>query len=182
MQLEVEKWMRAFGQDVPSSPTIPSIAITDLRANLIEEEAIKETVTALRDLKYFPPTDVLKALTEIADGLCDSLVVIHGTLAAFGLDGVPLFQNVMESNWSKLWTDDEVAQHFQSDEWSRNHTVTYRTSTVGERRALVKRNDGKIIKSPSYSPANLLPLIQKQMQSYEMGNMQRDGAAISSHA
>lgn len=177
MQSEVEKWMRAFGQEVPDHPVIPSAKITDLRANLIEEEAIKETVKAIRDLKEFPPTKMAEALAEIADGLCDSLVVIHGTMAAFGLDGAPLFQEVMRSNWSKFWTQEDLDGHFDDSQYWRENRVT----KVGDR-YLVCRMDGKIVKAPSYSPANLLPLIQKQMQPYEMGNVQRNGAEISSHA
>lgn len=154
MQEQVAAWMKAFGQDVPEKPCVPSAEVIDLRQRLIMEEAT-EAVNALEcclECCHYPLPD----LTDVADGLADSLVVIFGTFAALGIDSGPIFQDVMESNWSKMWTNAEA----------QNVPLEYSAEEIGtgERRWLIKRKDGKVIKSPSYLPPNLLPIIESQMK------------------
>lgn len=125
-------------------------------------------------------------LADIADGCSDLSVVNYGTLVACGLvkdygaakfsDGEipcdidPLFDEVMKSNWSKMWTRDEVQKEFNRDigAFQLNETkrfedchVTFigKEAAFKDRCYLVKNDAGKVLKSPSYSPANLQPII-----------------------
>jgi hypothetical protein len=59
------------------------------------------------------------------------------------------FREVHRSNMSKLWT----AQEIESLPAGCTAAITYGDAYI------VKREDGKVIKSPSYSPANLEPLL-----------------------
>lgn len=158
MQAEVARWMKAFGQDVPEKPCVPESEVIGLRRKLHAEE-IEETDFALG---VAVDGDV-ESLALVADGLCDSLVVIFGTFAALGLDAGPLFDEVMRSNWTKLWDDAEITAvtNDGSDFWEE-HTACF--MGYGGRGWLVRRNDGKVIKSPRFDPPNLLPLIQAQMK------------------
>jgi len=128
-------------------------------------------------------------LKEIADGCEDLKVVTEGTLVACGLvkdlplkeewkeEGDhygsclvpsyrqdlsdPLFNEVMRSNNSKLWTQEEVETQYPTVEDARQLTTSHYNTDRTKRDIVVKRLDGKVIKSPSYSPANLQPIIDE---------------------
>lgn len=180
-QKQVRDWMQAFGQATPSKPTIPDLATRKLRAKLILEEAL-EVVLALGihiyiEKHYEEPWILDKDsgikrlrfdrgaepnLLEIADGCEDLKVVTEGTLVACGLveqvtgPGCvdPLFTEVMRSNQSKLWTQDEL---FNSGE---DYYAKQVVSIANPRHLLVvKDRDGKIVKPPSFIPPILLPII-----------------------
>ncbi len=169
---QVHEFMTTFGQEVPAKPCIPSLDIRKLRAKLILEEAL-ETIDALgfnivknssrgkRWNEWIPETvkdlSVEESskepnLTSLIDGLCDLDYVSRcGTAIACGITEEVLnkAQNeVHRSNMSKLWTQKEIdalAPCLYSYEKISNNEHCY----------LVKNPDGKVIKSPSYSPANL---------------------------
>lgn len=169
-QFRVAEWMAKFGQDYPpiDSNIIPSLEIRKLRAKLILEEAL-ETIAGLGfeisiDAAYGkqPVITVNSSLTyednlkpnliEIADGIADSLVVLLGTAIACGIDIEPVFEEVMRSNDSKLWTHDECLTA-PSD---YNYTCVDKSKIGTDRCYLVKDRMGKVIKSPSYLPAKIL--------------------------
>lgn len=148
-QQQVKNWMQKFGQETPEKPTIPSDEVANLRLKLIEEET-EELAQALFD----------QNLTETADALADLLYVVLGTAVACGLDLEPIFEEVHRSNESKLWTMSEVKKMLNaSPEWKGTAT-SYRASA----NYIVKSNEGKVIKSPSFTPPKLGPLIQSQLQ------------------
>lgn len=169
----VKDWMHKFGQECPSKPTIPSLEIRKLRAKLILEEAL-ETITALGvavdldELLLFNNIKLVEYgepnLTAIADGCADLKVVTLGTELACGIDGEKVFQEVMRSNDSKLWTYNELKSI------KPNHdAVCVNCGDVVQcdcdfnlKCILVKDKDGKVIKSPSYSPANIQPILDAQ--------------------
>ena len=117
------------------------------------------------------------SLVAIADGCVDSRVVENGTLVACGLVNKkyvedldvnknltrgydPLFNEVMRSNNSKMWTTEEVAT---PDSYPNDYEAEHlggNPTAVKERQYVMKDKAGKIIKSPSYSPANLEPIIK----------------------
>ena len=90
----VEDFMLAFGQDVELTPIIPDRAITELRLALIEEE-VDELREALNK----------NDLVEVADALTDILYVTYGAGHAFGIDLDRCFDEVQNSNMSKLGED-----------------------------------------------------------------------------
>jgi predicted HAD superfamily Cof-like phosphohydrolase len=91
---KVKKFMQTFGQEVKSKASFPSEKIVDLRFALIEEELL-ELKVALKE----------KNITEVADALTDILYVTYGAGHAFGINLNQCFDEVQNSNMSKLGND-----------------------------------------------------------------------------
>ena len=91
---KVKTFMKTFGQEVKSKPSFSSEKINDLRYNLIKEE-LGELKQAMDD----------KDLLEVADALTDILYVTYGAGIAFGIDLDKCFEEVQNSNMSKLGAD-----------------------------------------------------------------------------
>ena len=91
---KVKKFMETFGQEVKSSPSFSSEKINKLRYNLIKEE-LDEFKQALDN----------NDLLEVADALTDILYVTYGAGHAFGIDLDACFDEVQNSNMSKLGSD-----------------------------------------------------------------------------
>lgn len=79
-------------------------------------------------------------LTAVADALCDLLYVLNGTAVSLGIPLDECFAEVHRSNMSKLGEDGKP----------------------------IKRNDGKILKGPNYSPPDLHSIL------YGVDNGQKD--------
>ena len=83
--------MKTFGQEVKEKSSFSSDKINELRFNLIKEE--------LEELKIAMKT---KNLAEVADALTDILYVTYGAGHAFGINLDKCFDEVQQSNMSKL--------------------------------------------------------------------------------
>ena len=90
----VRKFMKTFGQEVKEKAEFPSDKITSLRYDLIEEE-LGELKDAIEK----------KDIKEVADALTDILYVTYGAGHAFGINLDKCFQEVQNSNMSKLGDD-----------------------------------------------------------------------------
>ena len=88
---KVKTFMETFGQEVKNKPSFSSDKINSLRYDLIEEE-LEELKTAIER----------KDLLEVADALSDILYVTYGAGHAFGIDLDKCFEEVQNSNMSKL--------------------------------------------------------------------------------
>ena len=86
--------METFGQEIKSKPSLSSDKINMLRYNLIKEE-LDEFKQALDN----------NDLLEVADALTDILYVTYGAGHAFGVDLDACFEEVQNSNMSKLGLD-----------------------------------------------------------------------------
>ena len=84
-------FMKTFGQDVKNKPSLSSDKINELRLSLIKEE-LDELKEAMKN----------KDLLEVADALTDILYVTYGAGHAFGIDLDKCFDEVQNSNMSKL--------------------------------------------------------------------------------
>ena len=84
-------FMKTFGQDVKSKPSFSTDKINKLRIDLIKEE--------LDELKEAMDNN---DLLEVADALTDILYVAYGAGHAFGIDLDKCFNEVQNSNMSKL--------------------------------------------------------------------------------
>ncbi len=73
-------------------------------------------------------------LVEVADGLADLLYVVYGMAHTFGIDIQPVFDEVHRSNMAKVGTDGKVT----------------------------KREDGKILKPPGWTPPNVYGVLKAQ--------------------
>ena len=91
---KVGDFMEAFGQEVLYMPVMPNTNLAALRLDLINEE-----VQELRDGLG------KKSMLEIADALTDILYVVYGAGHAFGIDLDKCFEEVQNSNMSKLGED-----------------------------------------------------------------------------
>lgn len=142
-QEAVGVFMQKFGQDCPDKPTIPSFDIQKLRLELIDEER-GELRAAL----------AAGNLIETADAIADLLYVVYGTAVACGIDIDKVFEEVHRSNMSKLWTMAELVALDDKPEFD----IINPEVIIPDRNArqfVIKNASGKVIKSPSYSPANI---------------------------
>jgi len=90
----VRKFMKTFGQEIREKASFPDRKITSLRYDLIKEE-LDELKEALDN----------KDLKEVADALTDILYVTYGAGHAFGINLDKCFEEVQNSNMSKLGLD-----------------------------------------------------------------------------
>jgi len=86
--------MKTFGQEVKTSASFSSDKINKLRIDLIEEE-LEELKDAINN----------KDLKETIDALTDILYVTYGAGHAFGVNLDKCFDEVQNSNMSKLGED-----------------------------------------------------------------------------
>ena len=91
---KVGTFMKTFGQDVKQNPSFSTSKINQLRVDLIKEE-LDELIEAMNK----------KDLVEVADALTDILYVTYGAGHAFGINLDKCFEEVQNSNMSKLDND-----------------------------------------------------------------------------
>ena len=113
----VKKFMKKFGQEVKIKSEFPDNQTTKLRYDLIKEE-LDELDQAIKD----------KDIKEVADALTDILYVTYGAGHAFGIDLDKCFQEVQNSNMSKLGSDGKP----------------------------IYNENGKVMKGPNYFEPNLM--------------------------
>ena len=89
--IKVKTFMQTFGQEVKAKPSLSTEKINSLRYELIKEE-LEELKVAIEN------NDIL----EVADALTDILYVTYGAGHAFGIDLDKCFEEVQNSNMSKL--------------------------------------------------------------------------------
>ena len=116
----VKKFMQTFGQEIKTKASFPNDKIVNLRLDLIKEELseLKEAVEK-KDIK------------EVADALTDILYVTYGAGHAFGIDLDKCFQEVQDSNMSKLDQDGKP----------------------------IYNENGKVMKGPNYFKPNLQKIV-----------------------
>ena len=88
---KVGTFMKTFGQEVKTKPSFSTDKINKLRLDLIKEE-LSELTEAMNN----------KDLLEVADALTDILYVTYGAGHAFGINLDKCFEEVQNSNMSKL--------------------------------------------------------------------------------
>ena len=91
---KVGTFMKTFGQEVKTKPSFSTDKINKLRLDLIKEE-LEELTEAMNN----------KDLLEVADALTDILYVTYGAGHAFGINLDKCFEEVQNSNMSKLGND-----------------------------------------------------------------------------
>ena len=91
---KVKQFMQTFGQEVKTKASFSDEKTNQLRLDLITEE-LEELKSAIES----------KDLLEVADALTDILYVTYGAGHAFGINLDKCFDEVQNSNMSKLDTD-----------------------------------------------------------------------------
>ena len=112
----VKKFMETFGQEIKEKASFPNDKVTSLRYELIKEE-----------LDEFKEAIDKKDIKEVADALTDILYVTYGAGHAFGIDLDKCFEEVQNSNMSKLGKDGKP----------------------------IYNDNGKVMKGPNYFKPNL---------------------------
>ena len=113
-------FMKTFGQEVKDKPSFSTDKINKLRIDLIKEE-LEELTQAMDN----------KDLLEVADALTDILYVTYGAGHAFGINLDKCFEEVQNSNMSKL----------------------------GENGKPIYNDSGKVMKGPNYFKPDLSKFI-----------------------
>ena len=88
---KVKQFMQTFGQEVKTKASFSDEKTNQLRLDLISEE-LEELKNAMES----------KDLLEVADALTDILYVTYGAGHAFGINLDKCFDEVQNSNMSKL--------------------------------------------------------------------------------
>jgi len=179
-QQEIITLMKQFEQEVKESPELPDPATRLLRARLVFEEALEFvracgcTVNSgagtpvIDDIAVQLDPDGTPDLVEYVDGCVDQLVVTYGALNAAGIQVQSAWDEVQRSNMSKAWPHcsvcDAVLERGSVSDLvhpgdSYAHSGAWQTVLK-----VHKRDDGKFIKAPTYSPANLKRIIEEQME------------------
>ena len=91
---KVGHFMKTFGQEIKIKPDLSTEKINKLRVSLINEE-LEEFKEAIKN----------NDLKEVADALTDILYVNYGAGHAFGINLDKCFDEVQQSNMSKLGDD-----------------------------------------------------------------------------
>ena len=115
-------FMKTFGQDVKTTSELAEEKINKLRVSLIEEE-LDELKAAIKD----------NDIKEVADALTDILYVTYGAGHAFGINLDKCFEEVQNSNMSKLGSDGKP----------------------------IYNDTGKVMKGPNYFKPDLSKFINK---------------------
>ena len=97
---KVGLFMKTFGQEVKNKTELSTEKINLLRISLIKEE-LEELQQAIRE----------NNILEVADALTDILYVTYGAGHAFGINLDKCFNEVQESNMSKLGSDGKPIYH-----------------------------------------------------------------------
>jgi len=146
---QVADFHKTFNAPVLETPQIPSEQRCQLRVSLLQEE-LNELSQAIKD----------NDIVEIADALCDLQYVLSGAVLEFGLGDkfVELFNEVQRSNMSKACSSEEEAQKTLEHYKQKDGTEGY-YKQVGDKWVTYRNGDDKVLKSISYSPANLESIV-----------------------
>jgi len=117
---KVKTFMNTYGQEVKNTPKFPDSKIVQLRIDLIQEE-LNELKEAINN------NDII----EVADALTDILYVTYGAGHSFGVDLDSCFNEVQNSNMSKLGDDGKP----------------------------IYNESGKVMKGPNYFKPNIKKII-----------------------
>lgn len=145
---QVKEFHKAFSVEDAEKPTIPSLDRRIMRARLIVEEVFEfleasglslkmlSTLSSKNATFYIVPmvsglNYVTPNIVEAADALADIKYVVEGAALTWGIPLDEVFDEVHRSNMSK----------------------------VPEDGVIIKREDGKVLKPPTYSPPNIHPIL-----------------------
>ena len=120
---KVKDFMIAYDQEVLDKPSLPTFDVAKLRTELIREE-YTELIDAINKMD----------IVEIGDALTDLLYVTYGAGHAMGINLDKCFEEVHNSNMSKLGNDGKP----------------------------IYREDGKILKGENFREPNLKEVLNEQ--------------------
>lgn len=143
---QVLEFHRVFEHPTADKPTIPADERVRFRLRIVAEEffellraALPDHADHLTDAEHsvqFAIDDgsVEVNLPEFADAMADLDYVVEGTRLEFGIDGAPVAAEIHRSNMAKVWPDGHAH----------------------------KRDDGKTLKPPSWTPPDIEGVLRAQ--------------------
>lgn len=148
-QERVKEFHEFYNLPRPDAPTLDEF--TEVRCRLIEEEAT-ELRTAFEEGN----------IVEIIDALADLEYVVAGGAVALGIDLEPFSKEVHRSNMTKLWNCEDCvgigAMRVYRKNDAGNLVLVDKKECVscqGKGKVAKYREDGKVLKAPTYSPADI---------------------------
>jgi predicted HAD superfamily Cof-like phosphohydrolase len=186
-QEDIVTLMKQFNQQVMESPELPEPGTRLLRARLVFEEALEfvkgcgctvtmtvagsngeEQIAVIDSISVVHDSNGKPDFVEYVDGCIDQLVVTYGALNAAGVKAQPAWDEVQRSNMSKAWPHcsvcDAVLERVTGLELVHPQDANAHDGDWKPVLKVHKRPDGKFIKSPTYSPADLRRVIDEQIQ------------------
>jgi predicted HAD superfamily Cof-like phosphohydrolase len=184
-QEDIVALMKQYSQQVKETPELPDPQTRLLRARLVFEEALEfvkgcgctvtmptaglhgEEETAVIDqIGVVLDPNRAPDFVEYVDGCIDQLVVTYGALNAAGVKAQPAWDEVQRSNMSKAWPHcsvcDAILERGTGTELVHPEDASAHHGDWKPVLKIHKRPDGKVIKSPTYSPANIKRVIAEQ--------------------
>ncbi len=166
-------------------PELPDAATRLLRARLVLEEALEflracgctvatpgsnsEGPAIIDDIRVVLDPNGTPDFVEYVDGCIDQLVVTYGALNAAGVKAQSAWDEVQRSNMSKAWPHcsvcDAVLVRGAGEELAHPEDAGAHGGNWHTILKVHKREDGKFIKAPTYSPANLKRVIDEQIEA-----------------
>ena len=149
--------MNLYDQEVKYIPGMPNENTRMLRARLVLEEAVEfveslgcrvaiksmvdskdDTILSRENITAHIDPELEPDLVEAADAIADILVVTYGAAASLGIPSKEVLDEVNRSNNTKVWSDGKIH----------------------------KREDGKVLKPDTYSPADVKGVLDRYTEKY----------------
>lgn len=169
-QEQVKEFHKKFDLIINDKPSEVDGDTLKLRCKLLLSETLEFIVAAgfmPSDFDYTDPNDPKFTLittgqepnlVKMVDALGDIQYVNDGAAVSLGVDLEPIANEIQRSNMTKLWSTQDIAAILDSrNDWTS--TGSYLEGFC------VKDKSGKVLKSPSYSPANIEQEIQNQLDN-----------------
>jgi predicted HAD superfamily Cof-like phosphohydrolase len=183
-QDDIVSLMKQFEQEVKDAPELPDAPTRLLRARLVFEEALEfvracsctvahagsdgAQTAVIDEISVVADDDNKPDFTEYVDGCIDQLVVTYGALNAAGVKAQSAWDEVQRSNMSKAWPHcsecDAVLVRGSGEDLVHPEDAGAHGGSWQPVLKVHKREDGKFIKAPTYSPANLKRVIDEQIE------------------
>jgi len=154
-QTQIREFMLKAQQAVPDAPIMPSATVRELRLKLIAEE-LQELAGAFSYRLYLE--DDSKSIGEPTLQL-----VPNGQLCSMA----EAYDAILDLMVVVIGTGVALGLELEPG-WQEIHRSNMSKFIDGH-----LRKDGKFIKGPSYSPANLTPIIQAQIEALEAKRKQQ---------
>lgn len=152
---KVAEFHKVFGLKIAASPDIQDSQVNTLRLNLLKEE-LKELDEALEE------GDIVK----VADALADLQYVLSGAILSLGFGGVfqKVFDEVHSSNMTKACFNYHHAVETKEESQAAFPMLQFGIENNGGK-FIVRREDGKVIKSKFYRPARIEEVLETNERS-----------------
>ena len=140
---QIKEFHDKFGLPNRAEPNWPPKKERKFRKRLIEEESA-EAFEAMKEEK---------SIQHVAKELADILYVVYGAACHYGIDLDATFDAVHASNMTKLWACKRCGGSGYA--WDGQSAGDICAECDGDGKVVRYRDDGKVLKPDTYTPADL---------------------------